>query len=257
MELTERKLKILQAIVTDFINTAEPVGSRTLAKRYELGVSPATIRNEMSDLEEMGFLTHPHASAGRVPSDKAYRMYVNNLMDKYELPTEEKTRISNQMNTGISELKTAIRHASEMLSELTNLTSFATYEDRSEIDLILEGMTRIFAQPEFNSIDRAKNFLQMVDDRDHLTKALSTRDEGVSITIGEENSTEIMADSAVITATYHIDGRYVGKLGVIGPTRMNYSEVMTLVEYLSNNLNQAFKVEPNNIKSLKQGDEDE
>ena len=90
MDLSERKLKILQAIVGDYIRYAEPVGSRTLSKKYDMGISAATIRNEMSDLEEMGLLTHPHTSAGRVPSDKAYRLYVNSLMQKYELPESEK-----------------------------------------------------------------------------------------------------------------------------------------------------------------------
>ena len=90
MELTERKLKILQAIISDYVRTAEPVGSRTISKKYDLGISPATIRNEMADLEEMGYLTHPHTSAGRVPSDMAYRLYVNALMEKKELSREEK-----------------------------------------------------------------------------------------------------------------------------------------------------------------------
>ena len=81
MDLSERKLKILQAIISDYVRSAEPVGSRTLSKKYDLGISPATIRNEMADLEEMGYLTHPHTSAGRVPSDKAYRLYVNALME--------------------------------------------------------------------------------------------------------------------------------------------------------------------------------
>ena len=95
MDLSERKLKILQAIIADFVRTAEPVGSRTLSKNYDLGISPATIRNEMSDLEEMGYLTHPHTSAGRVPSDKAYRLYVNSLMGKYIIPEEEKKAIQS------------------------------------------------------------------------------------------------------------------------------------------------------------------
>ncbi|MDR0425063.1 MAG: heat-inducible transcription repressor HrcA, partial [Clostridiales Family XIII bacterium] len=94
MELTERKLRILQAIVSDFISSAEPVGSRTLSKKYGMGISPATIRNEMSDLEELGYLTHPHTSAGRVPSDMAYRLYVDTLMEKVELPEEERRIIS-------------------------------------------------------------------------------------------------------------------------------------------------------------------
>ena len=86
MDLSERQLQILQAIINDYVENAEPVGSRSIAKKYDLGVSPATIRNEMSDLEEMGYLTHPHTSAGRVPSDKAYRLYVNTFFSTKKAP---------------------------------------------------------------------------------------------------------------------------------------------------------------------------
>ena len=96
MDLSERKLKILQAIIADFIRTAEPVGSRTISRNYDLGVSPATVRNEMSDLEELGYLSHPHTSSGRVPSEKAYRLYVNELMKKRELTSEEKDAIASR-----------------------------------------------------------------------------------------------------------------------------------------------------------------
>ena len=98
MDLNLRKMRILQAIIDDFIDHAEPVGSRTLSKRYNMGISPATIRNEMSDLEDMGFLTHPHASAGRVPSEKAYRLYVDDLMKRYEISEEEKRMISERFS---------------------------------------------------------------------------------------------------------------------------------------------------------------
>ena len=90
MSLSERKMKILQAIINDYIATAEPVGSRTIAKKYNFGLSSATIRNEMSDLEEMGFIIQPHASAGRIPSDLGYRLYVDTLMQKAELQEREK-----------------------------------------------------------------------------------------------------------------------------------------------------------------------
>jgi heat shock gene repressor HrcA len=105
MDLSERKLKILQAIIADFIRTAEPVGSRTISKNYDLGISPATIRNEMSDLEELGYLTHPHTSSGRVPSEKAYRLYVNELMNKRELTVEEKEAITMQLHSNVNELE--------------------------------------------------------------------------------------------------------------------------------------------------------
>ncbi len=113
MEINERKLKILQAIISDFISTAEPVGSRTLSKNYDLGVSAATIRNEMADLEDMGYLTHPHTSAGRVPSGKAYRLYVNEIMKKQELSQREKNAISKRLQANITELDKTIEHAAK------------------------------------------------------------------------------------------------------------------------------------------------
>ena len=132
MELTERKLKILQAIISDYVRSAEPVGSRTLSKRFDLGISPATIRNEMSDLEEMGYLTHPHTSAGRVPSDKAYRLYVNSLMEKQELTPVEKKIIAEKLRADVTEFDETIKHAAKILSEITNLTSFAMTPTQSE-----------------------------------------------------------------------------------------------------------------------------
>ena len=256
MELSERKLKILQAIISDFIMNAEPVGSRTLSRRHDIGISPATIRNEMADLEEMGYLYHPHTSSGRIPSDKAYRLYVNSLMDKYELDQDEKKRIKKALKSNVSELEKTVRHASELLAEITNLTSFATVEDDvRDINVFLEGMTKIFAHPEYNSIDRARTFLEMVDNKETLTNALANRQEGLYITIGNENTGNIVPDSSIITATYHVDGHMVGKLGVIGPTRMRYDEVASVLEYMSNNLERSFKMLNNPQKGETDGEE--
>ena len=132
MELSERKLKVLQAIISDYVRTAEPVGSRTLSKKPELDYSPATIRNEMADLEEMGYLTHPHTSAGRVPSDKAYRLYVNTLMEKKEPSKEEKNIIADRLRSRVNDFDKTIEHAASVLSEITNLTSFALTPSKDE-----------------------------------------------------------------------------------------------------------------------------
>ena len=242
MELTERKLKILQAIITDFIRNAEPVGSRTLSRMLDIEVSPATIRNEMADLEEMGYLYHTHTSAGRVPSDKAYRLYVNNLMDRYELDVVEKERIRRELSANMLEMERTVQRASELLSELTNLMSFATFEDMRDIRLFLQGMTRIFAHPEYNTIEHARNFLEMVDNRDRFVDEVKSRQDGLHVTIGGENSDRIAPGSSIITATYHVDGRFVGRLGVVGPTRMRYSEITSVIEYISNNLEQSVKL---------------
>ena len=340
MDLSERKLKILQAIIADFIRTAEPVGSRTISKNYDLGISPATIRNEMSDLEELGYLTHPHTSSGRVPSEKAYRLYVNQMMNKRELTEEEKTSISMQLNSNVTELENLVQRAAHVLSEITNLTAFAltprqdhdtlkyinllpvdektvvlmlvsesgkvsntavkldrpiseetlqllaktmtynyrgktlsealtfdiikavksdaeamtmfeknivpnfvrTLEDMLNVHLYMDGLTNIFSLPEYNDLDKAKMFLEMVNKKDDLTKTLINRDNGVIITIGNETQNEMMQDCSLISATYHVDGKMVGKIGVIGPTRMRYGEVTSVVEYLTENISKAFMI---------------
>ena len=341
MELTERKLKILQAIISDYVKTAEPVGSRTISKRYDLGISPATIRNEMADLEEMGYLTHPHTSAGRVPSDMAYRLYVNALMAKKELSKEEKNIIAQRLNSNVHEFEKTIEHAATVLSEITNLTSFAltpsknedalkfinllpvddktvvlmivsesgkisntalninvpyteenlqllaknmtynykgktisqvlkdniiesfetditamsklaqnvmpdfmrTLEDMLNVNLYMEGLTNIFDIPEYNDLEKAKNFMTMLSQKEDFTRKLIEREDGMIVTIGEENADDVMNDCALITASYHIDGKLVGKIGVIGPTRMKYGEITSIIEYLTDNLNATFKLE--------------
>lgn len=341
MNLSERKLKILQAIISDFIKTAEPVGSRTLSKKFDLGISPATIRNEMADLEEMGYLTHPHTSAGRVPSEMAYRLYVNEMMGKSELSDEVKTAISNELYDNVMELEKTVQHAAKILSEITNLTSFAmtptkdrdtlkyinllpvdettvvlmivsdsgkvsntalrlnvpyteenlellskamtynyrgktisealatdiiqtfrtdmeamsglaqnvmpnfmkTLEDMLNVNLYMDGLTNIFSIPEYNNdIDRAKTFLEMLGKKEDLTRTLVNRENGVMITIGHENVDDTMKDCSVITATYHVNGELAGKIGVIGPTRMQYGEITSVIEYLTDNISNAFKL---------------
>lgn len=342
MDLSERQLQILQAIINDYVENAEPVGSRSIAKKYDLGVSPATIRNEMSDLEEMGYLTHPHTSAGRVPSDKAYRLYVNNMMKKKNLSARDKRLISERLAASRDEFDQTIRHAAELLSEITHLASFAmtpatneetisfirllpvdnrtlilmivgesgnvtnttlrlkvpytqealdilsknmtvtykgrtlddvlkshiiedvgtdieamnaamstlegsvmpsflrTLEDMLNVNLYMEGMTNIFNLPEYSSIDRARDFMELFARKDWFTQKMLQRADGVVVTIGDEN--DAMKDCSLITATYHVDGKLVGKIGVIGPTRMKYDEVTSIMEYLTNNLSESFRL---------------
>ena len=123
MAIDKSKIQILEAIINDYINTGEPVGSRTIAKRYDLGVGSATIRNEMSDLEDMGYLEQPHTSAGRIPSSKGYRLYVDSLMQKARLSEEEQIQIKKYIiDSAMLEVDKIVKQASALLSELTNLT---------------------------------------------------------------------------------------------------------------------------------------
>lgn len=340
MELSERKLRILQAIIGDFISTAEPVGSRALSKKYDLGVSPATIRNEMADLEEMGFLTHPHTSAGRVPSEKAYRLYVDDIMKKAEISENQKNIIAESLISNFEALEKTIENATKILSNITNLTAFAispqkdtdvikainllpldedrvvlmiiaqsgkvsnttlvvdgsyneemlnilsktmtynykgrtltqalkidiisefendleamwplaknimpnfmkTIEEMLNVDVYTDGITNIFSLPEYNDISKARSFMELLNNKEELLKTISDRESGTIITIGNENPYDEFKDYSVITATYHIDGKYVGKLGVIGPTRMKYDEITSIIEYLTNNISNLYKL---------------
>ena len=126
MELNERKKLILQAIIDEYIGSAEPVGSRVISKRNELGLSSATIRNEMADLEEMGFLIQPHTSAGRIPSDAGYRFYVNSLMHRYKLGVEAIEKLQNELAGRISRLDRAIMRAGYLAARMTDYTTFIT-----------------------------------------------------------------------------------------------------------------------------------
>jgi len=123
MEIDERKQKILWAIIQDYIASAEPVGSRTLSRKFNLGVSPATIRNEMADLEDMGLIEQPHTSAGRIPSDIGYRYYVDHLMEPFTLNPEERERIRTEIALRVSEAEDAFEYIVRLVSQITNLAS--------------------------------------------------------------------------------------------------------------------------------------
>lgn len=126
-EINKRKLEILRAIISDYVSTGEPVGSRTLAKKYDLGISPATIRNEMSDLEDMGYLEQPHTSSGRIPSSKGYRMYVDRMMELDKRDFNDIKAVQNRiLDLATFEIEKIIRHTSQILSELTNMAIIAS-----------------------------------------------------------------------------------------------------------------------------------
>ena len=131
MELNERKMNILKAIVKDYIETAEAVGSRTISKKYNLGVSAATIRNEMADLEELGYLVQPYTSAGRIPTEKGYKLYVNSLMNTTELSDYDKEIIQQCVDSNMSHIQDLIHETSKMLSQLTNYTTVAMTNNRT------------------------------------------------------------------------------------------------------------------------------
>lgn len=338
MPLDERKEWVLQAIIEDYVATAEPVGSRTLARKYRLGVSPATIRNEMADLEEMGYLEQPHTSAGRVPSDKGYRYYVDTLMKTQDLSVEEQQRITDVFSRRLTEVDNVIRETSKLLSLTTRYSSLvvgpragrnvlksarlvpledskallilvteAGFVEDQIIDMPVEvtlmelqrisglldktlrgqsihtlsrdalsvlhheldryrsllmqtldflasqpeaaegervyfgGASRILAQPEFHDVTKVKRLMDLLEEEQVVHDILgggTPGDSRVAITIGEEIRYREMADCSVVTATYRVGDQTVGRIGVLGPKRMEYAKVVSLVDNITQRLSE-------------------
>ncbi len=333
--LNERKLKILQAIIQDYIETAEPIGSRTLSKKYDLGISPATIRNEMSDLEELGFIIQPHTSAGRIPSDKGYRLYVDQFMPLKKMGKADNNYLELEILNKVVEIEQILQYSSKLLSQLTNYTTvalapqvkesklkhiqlvpidsgnmlavivtdsgivkkpiirvndkvsedgfqtisnflndklhglaikniesclfhilneeiinfssiidkiipeiFKSLDEVNDIDMFFNGAMNIFNFPEYNDILKAKSFLGLLEEKELLSSLItSSNNEGLSVSIGSENLYEEARDCSLVTATYKVDNTTLGWLSVIGPTRMDYSTVVSVMAEVSQFIN--------------------
>ncbi len=341
MSLDKRKIKILKAIIASYIDNAEAVGSRTISKKYELGVSPATIRNEMSDLEEMGFLVQPHTSSGRIPTDKAYRYYVDDLWKKtLNTKNSDLEGIRKIIDEEAHELDSIFNNSVRILSQFTKYTSFiiaphlkksvikriqlvpiaetkvllvivlennivkqvmlklsspipieqmdrisVTLSEKlsgymledvnfelkesliqelysmrenagdslfellpflmnhivrmEDINVYSDGITNILSLPEYNDLEKAKEFISFVENKDSVAKLFQfVGKNDLNISIGHENPYKELRDCSLITATYKFNGKIIGKIGVIGPTRMDYEKVISTVKSMSEAMNE-------------------
>ncbi|MCL1805332.1 MAG: heat-inducible transcriptional repressor HrcA [Clostridiales bacterium] len=342
MQLEDRKKKVLEAIILDYIATAEPVGSRTITKKYDLGVSPATIRNEMADLEDLGLIEQPHTSAGRIPSQFGYRYYVDYLMEKENLTNEIKNFIRKNLRDEIRAKEDIVQGAVRLLSQISRHTAvliLSTYsqnvlthiqllpvgdrrmvlilvldnghvehqvielekplsereigemadmlrqavcgltvaqwrklslktvrsqwegqihllkeildviEDTLTVEyerkLYLSGTLNIMNQPEFRDVDKVRQVLSLLEEQRIMEDLMMNMDEGesrpISIKIGTENEYENLSACSLVTATYHINGRVMGRIGLLGPTRMDYSRNISLLDYMSRYLSEGLK----------------
>lgn len=331
--LEERKKQILQAIIEEYINTAEPVSSNLLVEGYGLEFSSATIRNEMAELEKMGYLEKTHTSSGRVPSEKGYRFYVDELLKDDNISIEEIKYISDKLETKVNEIEDLTQITANTISEITHYTTVSVgpqakeqnieeikfillgtkmlmaiiltdngliketiikfdedindkqvetlnymfnnklkgkplseisgnledylYEEMSYsvkvikpiIDQIkkviqketihLEGQNKAFELPEFNSLEIAKNFMNVLDTKDLMTDMLNTGfAQDINVYIGEENEKEELKDFSIVTFKHKVGNKDLGTIGIIGPKRMNYSKVISVMKYISKKLNE-------------------
>lgn len=328
--LNERKKKILQIIIEDYISSAEPVGSRTIARKYDLGLSPATIRNEMSDLELLGYLEQPHTSAGRIPSAQAYRFYVDALIEPGTLTDNDMALIDGLYNERRRNIDDIFQSTAKILSRmtqnvsmvLTNQQTIANFcylkflpldsqhailcivaddgsidtnvvdiplgmsseemdylagkmskllEDRNLSDISVEilqnvhtdvvedklifssllqavrkmtgrrqeqkvflgGTKQLLNQPEFRDVERVRNLLGILEEEKVLKDLLQGgEDSGLKVTIGSENKFTGIQDCSMVQATYRLNGQIVGTMAVLGPTRMEYGKVISVMDYL-------------------------
>ena len=323
-ELDERKTKILNAIIRNYLETGEPVGSRTISKYTDLNLSSATIRNEMSDLEEMGYILQPHTSAGRIPSDKGYRFYVDNLIaekDKevsdmkefviehtekmeqvlqqvakllanntnyttmitapqyhhnslkfiqlsnvddehilavvvlegnlvknkmipIEEPIDNEHMSLDQINLGtIAVLKEKAGIHSKVISDVLDAVAEAISEDE-DLEIYTSGATNILKYPELSDSQKAGELLNALEEKKQLvslvTDNLSNEENGIQVYIGDESPIQTMKDCSVVTATYELGKGVKGTIGIIGPKRMDYENVMDNLKNLKSQLEGIF-----------------
>ena len=232
MEITERQKQILSQIIEEYAETASPVGSVTMAKLF--GVSPATVRAEMARLEALGLVAQPHTSAGRVPTDAGYRFYVNNLVenkDEVEPALERGTHALEVRVSSQSRADAAIRGAVDSLVELTGNLGLATIDGQ----LYLSGISRLFTHPEFVDTRRVQAVAKLLDNLEPWLREAAPG-EPLNIFIGQENPIGKNSEVSLIISKFRSPFSDRSYIGVLGPTRQNYSRVMALVRRAGNML---------------------
>jgi transcriptional regulator of heat shock response len=235
--LDERKQKILKAIVQDYLETASPVGSRHLSKRYNLDISPATIRNEMAELEEDGFLKHPYTSAGRVPSDAGYRYFVNQLMKMKDLSRKDIDFIEKEYKKAGKNLEELLHTTLKIAAALSHLLAVIT-APKLPFKVLTSGLMNIMRQPEFSDAEHIKNILSVIEREDLIEHIIdeSAKDEDVTIRIGSEIKHKKIKDCSIVVSRYDLFGESLGTISIIGPTRMTYDKVTAVVDVVSKTL---------------------
>ncbi len=238
MAMTPRQDQILQAIVESYSQSASPVGSLALSEKF--GYSPATIRAEMAALEEMNYITHPHTSAGRMPTDKGYRHYVDSLQAKAAavVRRRQEDRVERAIDQRISaagEPERALRTAVESLSELTSNVGVGIMGELA----YMTGLAHLFANPEFIDAHRVYAVAQLLDNLEPWLRQIAPN-QRLSVYIGQESPVGKASGCSLIISRFASPLSDYSYVGVVGPTRQSYPRVIRLVEHVSNQLEEAF-----------------
>ncbi|MBI2638887.1 hypothetical protein HYW83_04840 [Candidatus Peregrinibacteria bacterium] len=219
----DRRRAILNAIISEFLETAEPVGSHAIVVGYHFSVSPATIRNEMVNLEDEGLIFQPHTSAGRIPTDTGYRLYVDELADFEEAEKQAEKALQKVLHEyATAKAREKIYDAVRILAHATGNASFATLPDNQRTFYL--GLSNVLRQPEFaRDPMRASQVVEVLEDTDNFVKILRQLDlnNQTRIFIGKENILPQIQSCAMVVSPYRV-GHFEGFFGILGPTRMQY-----------------------------------
>jgi heat-inducible transcriptional repressor len=229
-DLTQRQVEILKNLIEEYIDTAEPVGSETLEKKHNLSASPATIRNEMVKLTNLGYLKKPHTSAGRVPTPDGMKFYVRQLMREKELSVGDEVALKEKVWDSRQKEDKFLRALTKSLADRTKTLAIATTD---EGNIYLSGYANILDMPEFFDIDVTKNLLESLDEIGIMQSIFGgvIGEEGeIHILLGDELGPRLKGPYGCVFAHYKTP-KHAGEIGVIGPSRLNYTSIVPTVRY--------------------------
>ena len=231
MQLSPRQIEILRVVIEEYIDTAQPIGSEMLDRKYNLGVSPATIRNEMVQLVRMGYLKQPHVSAGRIPTPLALKYYINQLMKEESLSVTEEVSVKQRMWEVREQIDDLMREAPRALADKTHCVGLAITGEKK---MYHAGYLHLLDQPEFYDIDVTKKVFALLDEAEEMLALLdhAVDEEPIHVLLGDDFSSQHMQPIGIIFSDFTV-GPFQGSIGVIGPSRLNYGYIIPLLRHLS------------------------
>jgi transcriptional regulator of heat shock response len=232
MHMTGRQEMVLGAVVREYIDSALPVGSALLAEKYDFGLSPATLRFEMMELEEEGYLYQPHTSAGRIPTDAGFRYFVDKLMEERPLSLREQKALQVELFKLRAQNKMLVRQTAKLLSAMSDSLAVSGLIDSE--DFYKSGTQKLLSKPEFNNLDSVTKLAEVLDYLDEnveeLSHKLPTQDEA-AIFIGRENPLGLADECSMVVSRSRLSGGEEGLQVSIGPKRMKYPRNVSIIEY--------------------------
>ncbi len=231
MDLTDRQKKLLRAVIEKYIETAEAVGSETIEKEAGLGVSPATIRNDMVKLTALNYLKQPHTSAGRIPTSMGMKFYVDQLMEEKSLSLKDEVAIKEELSDPKERFDKLLKHTARVLADQTHSLALATSEDN---DVYAAGMANILDMPEFYDIDITRTVLSLIDKVEMLSQIFGQLlpEEQIKILFGEELGMPYLEPCGFVVTRYQMPN-HSGVLAIVGPSRLNYPVLIPTMRYFS------------------------